>query len=289
VTYALLINKAGHVVGPTASEVQSALAAAQYNQYNVADISDQVGEDSYPIIGASYILINTSQSFAESGRCVRRRELFKYFNWLLTESWPNERAARSGYATQAEAKRQEMLGQLQLLTCIDPSLSAPISLAGAVVIPQHEGGGYIAVFAIAMVAFAATELVILVFMIREWEIMPKPALAFAFLLIVGSSLAHVSNIMWFLVPSSTAVCELRKWFVIALDFAPKLCPTVADAPDETKRFVCLGFCIMLGALFAKTFQINEIYRFAKASARNRTHSTEILRCIDASKLLRSLI
>jgi hypothetical protein len=157
--------------------------------------------------------VNTTTYFAEPERCQRRRELFKYFNWLLTETWPNERAARSGYSTQSPDRRMWILDQLRNVTCTDPDTVEPLTLAGAVLLPQHQGGGYIAVFVIVMVAFATTAVIIVVFIVREWKIIPRPALAFAFLLLIGSSLAHISNIMWYLVPTTSAVCELRKWYV----------------------------------------------------------------------------
>jgi len=79
-TYTLLRNKAGKFVTPTIETFQAAGASADWKNapafYTV--LTDQTGDASWPITGASYILIHKSQPKAETATA-----MLKFFDWCF--------------------------------------------------------------------------------------------------------------------------------------------------------------------------------------------------------------
>ena len=80
--HALLENKAGQFVSPTSDSFQSAAAHADWKNapgfYMV--LTDQPGEESWPITGASFILLHKEQEEAEQARA-----MLKFFAWCYQE------------------------------------------------------------------------------------------------------------------------------------------------------------------------------------------------------------
>lgn len=74
----LLKNKSGSFVAPTIETFQAAAASARWEEapgfYLV--LTDQPGEASWPITGASFILLHKNQKSAETVK-----QVFKFFNW----------------------------------------------------------------------------------------------------------------------------------------------------------------------------------------------------------------
>ncbi len=87
--YTKLKNKAGKFVAPTSETFQSAAANADWKNakgfYMV--LTDQAGDASWPIVGASYILIYKEQANAN-----RAQTMLKYFDWCFKNG---EKAAKS--------------------------------------------------------------------------------------------------------------------------------------------------------------------------------------------------
>jgi phosphate transport system substrate-binding protein len=77
-TTALLKNQAGEFVAPTADAFQAAAASADWahaaGYYMV--LTDQPGKDSWPITGASFILLHKKQDKPDQARAV-----LKFFDW----------------------------------------------------------------------------------------------------------------------------------------------------------------------------------------------------------------
>jgi phosphate transport system substrate-binding protein len=77
-TYALLQNREGHFVAPTSEAFQAAAANADWSHapgfYMV--LTDQPGKDSWPITGATFILVYKSQAKPATGAAV-----LKFFDW----------------------------------------------------------------------------------------------------------------------------------------------------------------------------------------------------------------
>ncbi|MFH1756084.1 MAG: phosphate ABC transporter substrate-binding protein PstS [Candidatus Latescibacterota bacterium] len=76
--YVLLQNKAGHFVAPTIESFQAAAANADWKNapgYYLV-LTDQPGDMSWPITGATFILIHKEQSDAELAKA-----MLKYFDW----------------------------------------------------------------------------------------------------------------------------------------------------------------------------------------------------------------
>jgi phosphate transport system substrate-binding protein len=76
--YAQLKNKAGKFVTPTSKSFQAAAANAEWEKaagYYVV-LTDQQGDESWPITGASFILIHKQQK--DAGKA---KEMLKFFDW----------------------------------------------------------------------------------------------------------------------------------------------------------------------------------------------------------------
>lgn len=77
-SYVKLQNRAGHFVVPSMESFKA--AAANANWQSVSDFSmiliDEPGDNSWPIIGATFILMHTVQTKPEQGK-----EVLHFFNW----------------------------------------------------------------------------------------------------------------------------------------------------------------------------------------------------------------
>ena len=81
-SYVALINKDGKTVQPRIETFQAAGANADWNNapgfYMV--LTDQVGEQSWPITGVTYILV-----YKDQPNMAKKTAMFEYFNWCYTK------------------------------------------------------------------------------------------------------------------------------------------------------------------------------------------------------------
>ena len=79
-TMVQLENKAGNFIAPSIDNFIAGAGAADWENAPgyYMELTDQEGENSYPILGVTYIL------FRKDLAAERKVELFKYFNWCLT-------------------------------------------------------------------------------------------------------------------------------------------------------------------------------------------------------------
>lgn len=77
-TYALMRNKSGHYVAPTSDTFQAAAANADWSRTKDFDLmlTDQPGAKSWPITGATFILMHRKQDKPEIAQ-----ETLKFFDW----------------------------------------------------------------------------------------------------------------------------------------------------------------------------------------------------------------
>jgi phosphate transport system substrate-binding protein len=80
-SYARLENKAGHFVEPTIETFQAAAANAEWAKASgyYLVLTDQPGEQSWPITGATFILVYKEQANASIAKA-----MLKYFDWCYT-------------------------------------------------------------------------------------------------------------------------------------------------------------------------------------------------------------
>ncbi|RMF11507.1 MAG: phosphate ABC transporter substrate-binding protein PstS [Alphaproteobacteria bacterium] len=78
--YALMKNREGHFVAPTVESFQAAAAGADWahakGYYLI--LTDQPGAESWPITGASFILV-----YADANKPERTRAVLKFFDWAF--------------------------------------------------------------------------------------------------------------------------------------------------------------------------------------------------------------
>ena len=106
-TYALLKNHDGNYVSPDAKTFQAAAANADWSKapgfYLL--LTDQPGKDSWPITGATFILMHHAQDKPDSAR-----EVLSFFDWAYHE-W---RAARRAARLRADAGERRYRSRAKL-------------------------------------------------------------------------------------------------------------------------------------------------------------------------------
>jgi len=75
-TYTLLKNKEGHFASPDAVNFKAAAAGAEWNKTFYQLLTDQPGKDTWPITGATFILMHKLQDKPAQGAAV-----LKFFDW----------------------------------------------------------------------------------------------------------------------------------------------------------------------------------------------------------------
>jgi phosphate transport system substrate-binding protein len=102
-TYTLLLNKAGKFVSPTAEAFGAAAAGAKWASapgYYLL-LLDQAGANSWPITGATFILMHKNQDNAAQGR-----EVLKFFDWAYKSG--DAQAQALDYVTLPEAVKAQV-------------------------------------------------------------------------------------------------------------------------------------------------------------------------------------
>ena len=79
-TYTRLRNRNGHFVAPTAANFQAAAAGAEWAKarHYYLILTDQPGEKSWPITGASFIIV-----YKQAGHPERTAAVLKFFDWAF--------------------------------------------------------------------------------------------------------------------------------------------------------------------------------------------------------------
>jgi phosphate transport system substrate-binding protein len=77
-TYTLLENSAGKMVAPDSNSFAAAAAAADWTKSFYQILTNQPGNEAWPITGATFVLMNLRQDDAKKGI-----EVLKFFKWAL--------------------------------------------------------------------------------------------------------------------------------------------------------------------------------------------------------------
>lgn len=78
-TYAMLRNQAGNFVGPDDLNFKAAAAGADWSKTFYQVLTDQPGKDSWPITGATFIMMHKAQD-----KPAQATESLKFFDWAYT-------------------------------------------------------------------------------------------------------------------------------------------------------------------------------------------------------------
>ena len=78
-TYTLLENAAGKIVAPDSTSFAAAATGADWAKSFYQILTNQTGNDAWPITGATFVLMNIRQDDAKKGI-----EVLKFFKWALT-------------------------------------------------------------------------------------------------------------------------------------------------------------------------------------------------------------
>eukprot|EP01127_Copromyxa_protea_P000920 TRINITY_DN1082_c1_g1_i1.p1 TRINITY_DN1082_c1_g1~~TRINITY_DN1082_c1_g1_i1.p1 ORF type:complete len:662 (-),score=109.53 TRINITY_DN1082_c1_g1_i1:28-2013(-) len=203
---ARLENHAGNIISPTRNaNLQSALEGVELNELLVADITEPKSENAYPLIGFSYILVQTTQQISHI--CERRREVWKFFLYILTKQ--NEIFSSQGFVPLIPEVSDQVLQVLGNATCDGISLLAVDAAERhdlSFIIPVAACIGAIIILSIGVVIF----LLVLVLNPKDKRL-PVPMSAFGITLFLASIIGYVSVAMWLIVPTSDHICMARVW------------------------------------------------------------------------------
>jgi phosphate transport system substrate-binding protein len=99
-------NAVGRFVKPTADSITAAMTTAQIPDDFRFSITNAPGENSYPICGATWLLVYQQQKDATKGR-----KLVEFLKWALTQG--EEMAKQLDYAPLPEALRARVLQRIE--------------------------------------------------------------------------------------------------------------------------------------------------------------------------------
>ncbi|CAB3756421.1 phosphate ABC transporter substrate-binding protein PstS [Paraburkholderia humisilvae] len=81
--YTALKNAAGTVVQPTTESFKAAAASADWSKTFYQILTNEPGKDAWPVVGATFVLMHTTQANADKGR-----ETLKFFDWAFRNGGP---------------------------------------------------------------------------------------------------------------------------------------------------------------------------------------------------------
>lgn len=90
--YTKLISADGEIVSPTADHFSNAAKKADWSKTFAQDLTNQSGEQAWPITSTTFILVHTTQKNADKGA-----EVLKFFDWAYKDG--AEQARALDYAT----------------------------------------------------------------------------------------------------------------------------------------------------------------------------------------------
>ncbi|MFX1670798.1 phosphate ABC transporter substrate-binding protein PstS [Paraburkholderia sp. A2WS-5] len=81
--YTAMKNESGAVVQPTTETFKAAAAGADWKQSFYQILTNEPGKDSWPVVGATFVLLHTAQDKPEQGK-----ETLKFFQWAFKNGTP---------------------------------------------------------------------------------------------------------------------------------------------------------------------------------------------------------
>jgi len=110
-----MINRSGKRVTANAETMQAAMAAFvdAFDERMTARIVNADGENSWPIIGYTYLIIHMK----ENTDCRKTKVLLEFIQWAVSDEAASQKAADLGYATLPDAVRELVLSKLHEVRC----------------------------------------------------------------------------------------------------------------------------------------------------------------------------
>jgi phosphate transport system substrate-binding protein len=191
------------------------------------DITNYNDPTAYPFAGLIYVVVPTMPF----SNCTQARELWKFFNWALVSNLSQDTAQEIGFGSFGSAN-VTVVAMLGNFTCDG------VSLLQLEVLPQRQGPAFVALLVMSMIFFALAVVAAVCYF--RFVILQEPGrrveLLYICILLIGCALNYTSVIAWYTVPSNDTVCAVRQWFT------------------------ALGFTVMMGALFCRTWHLHKIYQ-----------------------------
>lgn len=102
--YAALKNAAGNVVQPKTETFKAAASGADWSKSFYQIFTNEPGSDAWPVVGATFVLLHTTQNKPDNGR-----ETLKFFDWAFTNG--TQAAQDLDYVTLPESVMTEIRKQ----------------------------------------------------------------------------------------------------------------------------------------------------------------------------------
>eukprot|EP01126_Amoeba_proteus_P044093 TRINITY_DN487_c0_g2_i4.p1 TRINITY_DN487_c0_g2~~TRINITY_DN487_c0_g2_i4.p1 ORF type:complete len:518 (-),score=79.44 TRINITY_DN487_c0_g2_i4:120-1673(-) len=204
--YAKMKNKHGIVVAAEESSIASAVNDAVFDQYFNSDLVDTDGVSSYPILGFSYIIIQTIQQPYHD--CGRRQALWRFFHYTLTDSSSWLRAISKGFASLPVNNSVSVLKLLANVSCNGTSLLRYSAVT------QYDSA-FIGIVSTILVIFtlvsAACWMRFVYHLFDRKCKLPYPMVVYGILICSSGIIGYAGVGMWLIVPTTSSVCMARVW------------------------------------------------------------------------------
>eukprot|EP01091_Cochliopodium_minus_P010194 TRINITY_DN2657_c0_g1_i1.p1 TRINITY_DN2657_c0_g1~~TRINITY_DN2657_c0_g1_i1.p1 ORF type:complete len:652 (-),score=86.56 TRINITY_DN2657_c0_g1_i1:126-2081(-) len=226
VSWATVRNRDGNIATDPINGIFNNIARANFSSDFTSSIADLPGNDSWPIAGFTYIVMQTRAN----DRCEERREFMKFILFNLQD--PNVRSSNiQGFYVNLPFTIVEQVKTKLLNNTCNGLVSARYIL-----IPQHTSGVFPAIYALAGIGLFIVLAMAIVFLISPGEKLSFSEIVYIIVFTFGCVVGIISVFFWADHPRNNSVCLARQW----------LTP--------------LGLAIVLSALSSRLFQIAMIFQ-----------------------------
>lgn len=162
----------------------------------------------WPISLYSFFLFNIDYSEVRQEKdCARPSETALFLSWLLTNPEARSDGLRIGYIPSPLSIGANISSLLRRITC------AGRPLLPVVYIDQRESGVWVAMLAIAMVCCLFPLAIAVGFGVSDWKRATKIGVSFIASTLIGALLLLSAVVVFYLLPTNDAICQLRTWLV----------------------------------------------------------------------------
>eukprot|EP00456_Euglypha_rotunda_P038381 TRINITY_DN2950_c0_g1_i14.p1 TRINITY_DN2950_c0_g1~~TRINITY_DN2950_c0_g1_i14.p1 ORF type:complete len:808 (-),score=63.28 TRINITY_DN2950_c0_g1_i14:339-2456(-) len=186
---------------------------------------DPPSEHAWPIIAIVDLMVSTKPE-----NCEKAREVFKFIRWAITDKYPRHTTLKLGGVPLGTNLTNLVLTALNNITCDGESIG------------YYEED--VARNGIDYFFFAISNLALLLALILSglhiYHFRTSLInLIYSTIFVVGTLLTLLSPIFWAIIPKEDTYCQARVWTT------------------------SLGFSILLGTMFSRTWQLQDIYQLQK--------------------------
>ena len=227
--YASLQNKNGDWLTGV-PDLSPSINNATFDSNFAAVLYDSPVPLAWPLGGISYLILRKTNYSLTAGDCNSQRELYLFFNWVMSSKIAYDRVIFQGYNFLGTKVSKLIIAEFNKLTCNGLQILRPIAL------PQHDASLGSSIVAAATVLAACMIMLVSYFQYCH----PGSAMSvfFNIFVLTGCTMCYMANIAYTMIPTDQ-VCQSRVWLT------------------------AVGFAMLYGGMFARSFQFYWAYQASK--------------------------